>query len=188
MANYVYNRVVCRKEILEKYFVDSDPFGDGNLIDPPYITFNKLFDVKSINEYSEKIGAYIYYGYGFLYREMENGRYEIKFCTWWEYPIQAITRVIELAHDTVWYAVEENCVYASKFYWENTVKEDVIYIEDEYNQWEEEHEDFWETLDMPDDGIWYFLPTAKGKWNNWESLDGFARYRDIPVVDVPLPF
>ena len=43
MANYICNRVICRKEILDDYFIDYDPFGDNTPLDHPYISFNKLF-------------------------------------------------------------------------------------------------------------------------------------------------
>ena len=31
MANYVSNMVVCSKAFYEKYFFDTNPFGDGNV-------------------------------------------------------------------------------------------------------------------------------------------------------------
>ncbi len=53
MANYVYNRLVCTPEILKKYFLDSDPWGDGNFVSPPYITFHKLFGCRGFAEYEK---------------------------------------------------------------------------------------------------------------------------------------
>ena len=32
-------------------------------------------------------------------------------------------KAIEIAHDTEWYAVEENYIYVSHFYWDDGVKE-----------------------------------------------------------------
>ena len=55
MSNYVWHKVICRKEVLDQYFIGSDPFGDGRLMDHYYISFNKLFGVKSLNEYSEPV-------------------------------------------------------------------------------------------------------------------------------------
>ncbi len=46
--NYVYNKVICTKETMEKYFIDFDPFGDGTHLNETYITFNKLLDTGSI--------------------------------------------------------------------------------------------------------------------------------------------
>lgn len=135
MSNYVWNKVICDKDILEKYFIDYNPFGDGNLLDKPYITFNKLFDIKTLDEYATKLGVHIYYGDGFSYKRLENNKYEILFCTKWKYPISAIKKVLTLSHNIEWYAVEENCIYVSKFYWNNGIKENVMVIDDEYEKW-----------------------------------------------------
>ena len=187
MANYVYNRVICSKEVLEQYFIDPDPFGDGIPLDHPYISFNRLFGVKHLGEYHDKYGVYIYYGNSFSYSELADGSYEIKFCTRWEYPIRAILRVLELSHDTQWFALEENHVYVSRFYWAGEIKEDVMVIADEFDHWLDENMEFDDSLEDPDDGVWYFLPTAKGTWQNWESTDHFARYLDVAVVDIQHP-
>ena len=136
MSNYVWHRVICRKEILDLYFIDTDPLGDGTPVEQPYISFNKLFGVKSLNEYSEKYGVHISYGYGCSWAIQPDGSCDIKFCTRWQYPIRAIIRALELSHDIVWFAVEENHIYASKFYWNNGVKEDVMFIEDGKPAWD----------------------------------------------------
>ena len=188
MSNYVWNKVVCSKETLEKYFIDYDPFGDGSPREEPYISFNQLFSVRSLNEHSEKYGVHISYGYSFSWMQQGDGTYEIKFCTRWEYPIRAILRAIELAHDTVWYAVEENHIYVSRFYWDNGVKEDILRIEEAFDDWEEDKENFIDSLKDPDDSVWYFLPTLKEPWQDWPSTDNFRRYLDTPVVHVPLTF
>ena len=187
MSNYVSHRVVCREEVLYQYFIDKDPFGDGRTVEPPYISFNKLMNVKSLNEYSEKYGVYISYGCGFTWSLLGNGFCEIKFCTRWEYPIRAIIRTLELSHDSFWFAVEENHIYISKFYWEDGVKEDVLFIEEEYSEWLDSNMEFDVSLEDSDDSVWYFLPSAAGKWHNWESTDGFARYMDVAAVYVQLP-
>ena len=56
MANYVYNRIICTKEVLNKYFLDDEPFEENKKIDEPYITFNKLFDTKLDEKYRELYG------------------------------------------------------------------------------------------------------------------------------------
>lgn len=187
MSNYVWHRVICRKEILDLYFIDTDPLGDGTPVEQPYISFNKLFGVKSLNEYSEKYGVHISYGYGCSWAIQPDGSCDIKFCTRWQYPIRAIIRALELSHDIVWFAVEENHIYASKFYWNNGVKEDVMFIEDGFDDWLNENMEFDDSLEDPDEGVWYYLPKATGTWQNWESADGFARYLDVAAVHVELP-
>jgi hypothetical protein len=187
MSNYVWHKVVCQKEILEKYFIDTDPFGDGTLVEPPYVSFNQLFGVRSLNEYSDKYGVYISYGYSFSWNLQSDGLCEIKFCTRWEYPIRAIIRTLELSHNTVWFAVEENHVYVSKFYWSDGIKEDVILLGEEFDRWLDVNMAFDDSLEDPDDGVWYYLPTSTGTWQNWESNDGFARYLDVAAVHVELP-
>lgn len=187
MSNYVWHKVICRKQVLNQYFIDPDPFGDGTPLKQPYISFNRLFGVKSLNEYSEKYGVHISYSFSFSWEEQPDGLYEIKFCTRWEYPIRAILRALELAHDTIWFAVEENHIYASKFYWADGVKEDVLFIENGFDQWLDENDEFDNSPKDPDDGVWYYLPTATGTWQSWESTDGYARYLDVAAVHVECP-
>lgn len=105
MANYVANMVICSKVFYEKYFLDTNPFGDENVSEyikeHPYITFNKLYNVNSLNEYGDKYGVYIDYGYGHTIKELGKDLVEIKFQTRWDYPIYAIKKAIELDHDIV---------------------------------------------------------------------------------------
>ncbi|MGT2772453.1 hypothetical protein [Streptococcus marimammalium] len=37
-------------------------------MDRPYISFNRIVEVTILNEYKEKFGEYVYYGYGFPIR------------------------------------------------------------------------------------------------------------------------
>ena len=110
MSNYVANKIICKKKFYEKFFLDLNAFGDVELDDyiktTPYITFNKLYNVKSINEYRDKYGTYIYYGFGHSVKELNNDLVEIKFQTSKYYPICAIKKAIELDNSIVWYAVE----------------------------------------------------------------------------------
>lgn len=115
MANYVSNKVVCSKDFLDTYLFDFFPCGPDNPMSEPYISFNKLFGLRSLSEYQEKIGVHIYYGFDFSWAKRDDGRYEVKFCTRWEYPIQAILKALELSHEVEWFAVEESCVFVSKF-------------------------------------------------------------------------
>ena len=54
MANYIVNKIVCTEEILNEYFLDYYPIDENESLREPYISFNKLFGVKSLNEYKEK--------------------------------------------------------------------------------------------------------------------------------------
>lgn len=188
MSNYVWNKVICRKDVLDQFFIDTDPFGDGTPVEQPYISFNKLFGAKSLNEYEEKYGRYISYGWGCTWSMRADNLCELLFCTRWEYPIRAIIRTLELAHDAKWFCVEENFAYISKFYWLNDVREDVFILGDDYDQWLEENMDYDDSIKDPDDGVWHYLPTAKGKWLNWPSSDNFTRYRDVSAYTVENPF
>ena len=84
MANYVSNKVVCSKDFLDTYLFDFFPCGPDNPMSEPYISFNKLFGLRSLSEYQEKIGVHIYYGFDFSWAKRDDGRYEVKFCTRWE--------------------------------------------------------------------------------------------------------
>ncbi|HPX32165.1 MAG TPA: hypothetical protein PLT36_01495 [Erysipelotrichaceae bacterium] len=189
MSNYVYNRVVGPKEVLEKYFIEFYQEDDDKKTRKYYISFFKLFGVSSYEEYSEKVGgrSYCYTTSLPKITREDKSLYEIRFQTKWEYPIRAILKAIELSNDIIWFAAEEGCIYISKFYWQSEVKEDVLFIEDEYYSWMERN--YWiETYDLLDESVWFFLPNAKGKWINWENQDGFKRYLDIEAVFVSYPF
>ena len=131
MANYVYNKIICSKEVLNKYFLDDNPFGDKDekFKINPYITFNKLFNIKLDENYTKKYGESICYEDGFEYNNLENDYVEILFNTRWKYPIKAIKKSLELCKkDITWYVIEENLIYISKFYWFSGGNMDVITI------------------------------------------------------------
>ena len=90
--------------------------------------------------------------------------FELMFCTKWEYLIKAIVKAIELLHYTVWYAVEENCIYVSKYYWDNGVKEDVLVLGDEYWHRKKQSEMMIEFIDDPDFDVWYYLSYSPQIW------------------------
>lgn len=177
MSNYVWNKVICDKETLEKYFIDNNPFGD-EIIEKPYITFNKIFGMGSLQDYREKVGKTIDYGYGFSYYPIDSDNYAILFCTRWNYPIQAIKKLLQLSNKTEWYLVEENYVYISKFCWENGVKEKVMWIRDGYDDWFISNEELYLDIKDPDSDVWYYLQAADETWLDWESNDQFKRYEE----------
>lgn len=169
MANYVYNRIICTKEVLDKYFLDDEPFEENKKVDEPYITFNKLFNTKLDEKYSELYGECINYGDGFEYHHLEDDNVEIIFNTRWRYPIKAIERALGLCkNNIVWYAVEENLIYVSKFYWDNEIIEETLYLENraDFEKFNEDNSkptsDFW---------IWEYKPEEKEGWNIWKCND-----------------
>lgn len=185
MANYVWNKVICNEQTLNKYFIDYTPI-DDEVMDKTYITFNKIIGVKSLHEYSEKVGTTIYYGYGFSYRSMGNSICEIMFCTRWKYPIQAIKKLLEISNETVWYLVEENYRYISKFYWDNGVKEKIMPLKEDFDEWLEENQDVYINLEDYDTDVWYYLQETSKNWMNWENDDDFKRYEeDVSSLDLP---
>ena len=196
MANYVYNMIICPIEAFYRYFFDNDPFGDGK--QTIFISFNKIFDVQSVGEYIDKIGTPISYGNGVSFTWQSENRCVLKFQTRNYYPIEAIIKAIELSHDIEWFAVEENQIYVSKFYWgSDHVKEYVLHIEKEYDTWITNYADFDDALfeeNEADCGVWYFLrycksEGCKNEWHEWQSEDGFSRYRNCrAAVFVKYPF
>lgn len=188
MANYVYNRVICTKDFFEKYFLDDNPFGespDQKIAWPKdYITFNKLFQCHSIEEYRTLTNCTtIDYGSGTSFHEIGTGRYEVLFDTRWYYPIKAIVKACELARgNLVWYAIEENEIYFSKFFWQdNQVMEETIFIEND-EDFEDFRDDLWDDLSelpefvYPDFWIWGYQPETKTGWTIWPSDDLSKRY------------
>lgn len=182
MANYVYNKMICSKEVLKKYFLDDNPFGDKDekFKINPYITFNKLFNTKLDENYTKKYGECICYEDGFEYNNLENDYVEILFNTRWKYPIKAIKKALELCKkDIVWYVVEENLIYVSKFYWNNEIIEDTLYLEDkaDFQKFNEKrlepNSNFW---------IWEYDFDHQAGWNIWKCKDFIERYfEDYPA-------
>lgn len=190
MANYVWNRVICSENTLDKYLIDSYPTGEGRKNDPPYISFNRISGVSSLKEYGENYGVYISYGTGFSQTKRTDELVEVKFCTRWEYPIRAILKLLELTHDTVWYAVEENHSYVSKFIWQGEICEYVAPLGDEYFAWEMANDEFISSIEDSndaDDGAWYYLERKNLNWQIWKSCDNFKRYLDVSVCTMKGP-
>lgn len=182
MANYVANMVICSKVFYEKYFLDTNPFGDENVSEyikqHPYITFNKLYGVNSLNEYEDKYGVYIDYGYGHTIKDIGDNLVEIKFQTRWDYPIYAIKKAIELDHNVVWYVWEEGTSILSKFLWkDNVVAEDEAVLDDDFYDWYESNEDKCEELEDADDLLWYYDYEGQLNWKKCENDDLIIKYK-----------
>lgn len=187
MANYVLNKIICTKEILRKYFVDNHPIDDKDLLKEPYISFNKLFGVKSLNKYNERYGESIYYGFGFSYEKNKEGLIEIKFLTKYLYPICAIVKAVEMfKEELTWYSCEENKIYLSNFFWyKNRIKENTLYLEKtEYEEWVNNNEDYIEKIEYPDDEIWHYRFENRTDWEIWECDNLIKRYfEQYPVKE-----
>lgn len=164
MSNYVWSKILCSLKALDEIII-----GDPANLTHSYISFDRLFGIPYDDIHMRNV----------LVSKISDNLYELKYCQRWYYPITAIITLIETYHDVVWYLVEENHIYISKFYWNNGIKEDVMNIEDEYNDWLDENPIFGDSLDFSDDDVWYFLNTQKEKWINWESNNNFTRYLDI---------
>ncbi len=181
MANYVVNKVVCTEEILNEYFIDYYPIDQNEKLEEPYISFNKLFGVKSLNEYAQKYGEYIYYGWSFSYEKNKEGLIEIKFLTRWLYPIYAIVKSIEMFKDKlIWYACEGNKIYLSKFFLDGeNMQENTLYLENtEYDDWIGDNQDYIEKIEYPDDEIWHYDYKSRKDWKIWRSDNLIKRYFD----------
>ncbi|HEM5984408.1 TPA: hypothetical protein U2B44_000817 [Streptococcus suis] len=177
MVNYVYQQVVCSQEFFETYFLDYYPI-DENRIEPPYISFNKLVNVKDIGVYRERFGEYIYYGYSFTYKKRSDGLMVLTFATKRDYPIAAIRAAIQLDHSLEWYAVEENCIYVSRFYWNHGVQEEIYLLDDDddFGRWVEARYEFEEALADSDHIVWYYLLENKNNWLDRATLLDLPRY------------
>ncbi|MDD2531050.1 MAG: hypothetical protein PHN41_07455 [Bacteroidales bacterium] len=183
MANYVSNKIICTKEILEDFFIDYYPFSTKEKYNKPYITFNKIVGVDSISDYEDKFGTSIYYGWGFTYNLVEDGLYEIKFATKWFYPIIAIIKSLEkFKNDIKWYAVEDNMIYVSKFtYNNNEICEEVLSLENEefYKFDEQYHNSNSDNIDDFDNGevcVWEYIKNKQLKWVRVENINLKDKY------------
>jgi len=180
MANYVSNKVICTKKFFDKYFIDPYSLGKKSYEyckEHKYISFNNLFGVKNVNEYYDKYGEYIYYGCFYNVKEISDELVEINFKTKHYYPISAIKKAIELEHDIIWYCVEENLIYISKFLWDkNGVVEKVLNIEnEEFNDWYDNCNIKYDS--SADDIVWYYKP-KNNKWIVWECDDLIKKYKN----------
>lgn len=180
MANYVSNKVLCSKSFFDKYFLDSYSLGEESYEychKNKYISFNKLFGVKDVNEYYEKYGEYIYYGFIYEIKEISDEFVEVKFKTKRYYPIKAIIKAIEIDHNVVWNCVEENVIYISRFSWkQNGIIEETLNIEnDEFYDWYNNCNI--KDASLVDNTIWYY-ESKNNEWIIWKCNDLIARYKD----------
>ena len=180
MSNYISNKMICSKKFLNDYLIDYYPFDAKEKLKKPYITFNKLFNLKSLDEYRKQIGTHIDYGYGFSYKKLNNDLYEVKFHTRNYYPIEAIVRSISLDHNVIWYATEEEYIYLSQFSWnKDKIVEDVLPLEKErFYKWQDENENLYESLSDSDDDIWYYDYDNDTDWKIWDCDDLIKRYNN----------
>ena len=179
MANYVYQQVICSESFLNQYFIDKYPFGENEPTDSPYITFNQIMEVSDLGQYSEEFDYHICYGYGFSYRKTSDEHYLVKFATRWNYPYPAIHRAIEIDHTLKWYAVEENFLYASLFYWDGGVKESICMLASEvFDNWVENHYKLDESLSDEDSIVWYYLQDNELEWIDWQDSLNLPRYNE----------
>lgn len=181
MANYVLNKVVCTERILNDYFIDYYPIEKDKRLNEPYISFNKILGVKSINKYHEKYGESIYYGFGFSYEKNNEGLIEIKFLTRWLYPIYAIVKAVELfKEELIWYSCEENMIYLSKFFWKDgKVQENTLKLENtEYEEWNHKNEELLDRVEYPDHELWHYKYENRIDWKIWQCDNLIKRYFD----------
>ena len=179
MSYYVYNRVFCSNDFKNNYLIDPNPFGDSHPVGEEYITFNRICGADSLNDYHERFGEYIYYGFCYSIREQDDGLNEVKFATSYCYPAAAIKKAIELDHSVVWYAVGEELSYASKFMWSNGRVEEYTYDLEtqEFYDWQDASS-LWEALEDCDCEVWYYIDGRNAHWNLWTAEDIIARYRE----------
>ena len=192
MSNYVSNKVICTKPFFDKYFLDPYSLGEKSYDyckEHKYISFNKLFGLKDISDYMENYGRTIDYGYWYCIKEIDKEHIELMFQTRWDYPIYAIKKAIELDHSIIWYAVEENIIYISKFMWDNNkVIEKVLDLgTNDFGDWYDKNiynGNTYDEIDDADDAIWYYDYNKRKDWIVWECDDLIKRYiDDYPARD-----
>lgn len=176
MVNFVFQQVICSREFPEKFFIDYYPIHKDNPLDRPYNSFNKIVGTTSLNGYKEKFGEYIYYDYGFSYKNLADGRVFLKFATKWDYPIEAIHHALTLDHSIEWYAVEENDLYVSSFYWEQSAQERIVLLGDGFYVWSENQQLIEKSLSDEDHLLWYFLKDHQVPWISWTDDLNLPRY------------
>lgn len=152
MANYVYNKIICSKKFFDEYFYNEER--DMILLD--------------------KEGSYIYRGFGHKYKEISEDLVEVKFASKWDYPIDVIVEAINIDHSIKWYAIEENCVYISKFEYDekrSKVKESIVILDSNFDDFLGKllNADLKVELEDADDLIWYCKLNLFNNWIEWET-------------------
>ncbi|NQJ69290.1 hypothetical protein HO543_09765 [Streptococcus suis] len=84
--------------------------------------------------------------------------------------IATIRAAIQLDHNLEWYAVEENCIYVSCFYWNHGVQEEIYLLDDDFGTWVEARYEFEEGLADSDHIVWYYLLENKINWLDRATL------------------
>ena len=186
MSYSVYNKVICSENFLKNYLIDPYPLGKDEKVSSEYLSFNRICGAKDIDEYSDKYGAYMYYGRGHSYKRLEDGNFEVLFATYDWYPICAIVKAIEIDHNVIWYAVGEEIIYMSKFSWDGKKVIEMTYDleSDDYCEWEDANWDQLKDLDDCDCIAWHYDTEKYDMWVCWDSDDLIERYKyDNPTKD-----
>lgn len=178
MANFIYNKIICSKQFLEKYLIDYYPISQENRQDPPYISFNRLVGVTDLNEYREKFGEYIYYGCGFSYDAIGADLMEVKFTTIREYPIVAIRKALQVDHSIQWFAMQDNGIYVSHYFWSDGIHESICCLPDDFYDYCDQRYEFEESLSDCDNIVWYYLEDYALSWQPWSDSLDLPRFYD----------
>ena len=190
MSNFVWHRVICRRNVIDAFFLDSSSScsSDGGSDDLPVISFKRVYDYYHVDpetDLNSGRDSYVATDQGISVHSVSEEMCELMFISRNFYPIFVIFKTLEMFHDTVWYAVEENAVYVSKFIWENDqFMEYVFHIEEKYGKWLERNFDYAMSIQNPDSDIWHFMKNSHINWNLWNNRDPVEQYSNFMADDV----
>lgn len=175
MSSYIYNRVICHRDVFLKLFMDDKIFGPETENHFLSISFNKIWKRNSIYECPDQI----HYECGITVRDLDFGKEDIRFVTLNLYPIETIIQLLGKHKKVVWYAAEENENYISRFYNESGhINEDVYPVDEKLYE-------LWNKLNPSDEKnecetkLWEFIDKNELEWKRWNvDMDQlFEHYR-----------
>ncbi len=188
MSNFVWHRLICHRNVTEELFSDSAFCIRCGSCELPGISFRRVYDLFHVDPETDLISgrdSYIANDQGISVHFVSEELCELMFLTRNFYPVFVIFKTLEMFHDTIWYAVEENCVYVSKFIWEtDQLVEYAVYIEKEYGKWLESNFDYALSVQNPDSDVWHFMENGRMKWKPWDNRDPVETYSNFMADDV----
>jgi hypothetical protein len=183
MANYIWNKLLLKRTAFNETGI-----GSSSISEPFINSFRCFFEScldgsKDLCDFGRDGG--IAYDQDISCVPLNNEFYEIMFATRTFYPVFAIVKTIEQFHYSVWYAVEENAVYVSKFCLEDCqLREYAAYIEEDHGIWLEQNFDYAANVAEPDCDVWHYMNERKLEWKRWDNRDIFKKYATYTAADV----
>lgn len=177
MSNFVSNRIICSKEVYQKYLEDHYSF--GKYTSRPYISFRKILNDDLLRECDEH--PYTAFGKEII---ESNGMIDLRFQTRSNFPIRSIAELLAMEHQVIWYVAEDNRLFVTRFTFNDGIAEEIRLLDSEsdFEEYMDLYcgsdgcEDLSESLSEADDIVWHFQPEKKKGWVRMCKRDIISLY------------